>query len=650
MANTLFSASLGAALALPFVHFVGAAKTNSTIEWSSCSDWNKGFGNYSDSFRCGYFDVPLDWADESVGTAHIAVVKYPTADKEKKGTVFFNPGARTGASGVEFLNTHAEEALIPFVGTGYDLVGWDPRGTTYSTPGVISCFKTKEEYAAVYNGSLIKDFSVDPTNALLQPEDVRAFYDRMDETDKRFTQYGDLCTKNAGDMLKYVGTVATVRDMVAIADYLEPESKEINYYGASYGTIIGATFVNMFPDRVGRVVIDGVVDPQLYAGGPGYETMTASVESRDAALAGFAKECAKAGKRCALKETDTGDDILDRIYKTAKNLYKLYEAGHTPEGILTPSAVTRFIQEALYKPNTWGDLAAQLKTIYDIAQGNGDSGSARRIVKREDDDDQQPDDISDSLMAISCGDSIDAGNATIQNTFDEILFVTRNVSPLFGPSFSSQGTSCYAWPVRAVERWAGPWNNKLSNPMLVIGNQADPVTPFKNAKQIADQLGDSAVLIEQGGYGHASIAEKCTTEILQDYYGSGTTPNNDSTYCFVEEDNKVLFPANGTGNDTSSSDGVPVSDTSITHDAEGEDLDKTLLNADHDLVFGSLSAILGSALCYSIIRNYREQRKYSRVQATDALEPAWAVHQPTLVNPYDSAVKQPMHDKAPREL
>ncbi|KAL1686582.1 Alpha/Beta hydrolase protein [Schizophyllum commune] len=676
MTKTLFSASLGATLALPFVRFVGAAKTSSTIEWSSCSDWNIAFGNYSDSFQCGYFDVPLDWADESVGTAHIAVVQYPAADKEKKGTVFFNPGG-PGASGVEFLITHAEEALIPFVGTGYDLVGWDPRGTTYSTPGVISCFKTKEEYAAVYNGSLIKDFSVDPTNALLQPEDVKALYDRMDETDKRFKQYGDFCTKNAGDALKYIGTVATVRDMVTIADYLEPDRKEINYYGASYGTIIGATFVNMFPDRVGRVVIDGVVDPQLYSGAPGYETMTASVESRDAALAGFAKECAKAGKRCALrlKDTDTGDDILDRVYKTVKNLYKLYEAGQTPEGILTPSAVTRFIQEALYKPNTWGDLAAQLKTIYDIAQGNGDSGSARRIVKREDDDDQQPADISDSLMAISCGDSIDAGNATIQNTFDETLFVTRNVSPLFEPSFSSQGTSCYAWPVRAVERYAGPWNNKLSNPILVIGNQADPVTPLKNAKQIADQLGDSAVLIEQSGYGHAFIAEfsKCTTKILQDYYGSGKTPSDDSTYCFVEEDNKVLFPVNGTGNDTSSSDGVPVSDTSLGTDVEGEDHDSTLLSAVSDadtedgksiddlkkekqtfrimtIVFGSLSAILGSALCYSIIRNYREQRKYSRVQATDALEPAWAVHQPTLVNPYDSAVNHPMHDKAPRGL
>ena len=100
MAKTVFSAALGAAVALPLISLVGAAKVNSTIEWTSCSDWNPAFGNYSESFRCGYFDVPLDWADESVGTAHIAVVKYPASDKEKKGSIFFNPGMSGCSAGL----------------------------------------------------------------------------------------------------------------------------------------------------------------------------------------------------------------------------------------------------------------------------------------------------------------------------------------------------------------------------------------------------------------------------------------------------------------------------------------------------------------------------------------------------------------------
>ena len=94
---------------------------------------------------------------------------------------------------------------------------------------------------------------------------------------------------------------------------------------------------------------------------------------------------------------------------------------------------------------------------------------------------------------------------------------------------------------------------------------------------------------------------------------------------------------------------------SAVSDSESEDVDdlkktkQTLMIT--TIVFGALSAFLGSTLCWSIIRNHRERRKYSRVNATDALEPAWAAHQPAFVDPYDSSVNQPMHhEKATREL
>ena len=154
------------------------------------------------------------------------------------------------------------------------------------------------------------------------------------------------------------------------------------------------------------------------------------------------------------------------------------------------------------------------------------------------------------------------------------------------------------------------------------------------------------------------------------------TPGNDSTYCFVEEDNKILFPASGSSSNSSSDDSSdPVADSSIdaNDEVEDADFDTSLLSAVSDsdsdsedvddinktkqtlmittIVFGALSAFLGSALCWSIIRNHRERRKYSRVNATDALEPAWAAHQPAFVDPYDSSVNQPMHhEKATREL
>ncbi|CAE6454536.1 unnamed protein product [Rhizoctonia solani] len=144
--------------------------------------------------------------------------------------------------------------------------------------------------------------------------------------------------------------------------------------------------------------------------------------------------------------------------------------------------------------------------------------------------------------AISCSDAQDAGNVTTKDVFDFIVETTRNVSPTFGPiGMPKVGrVRCHRWPVRAVERYAGPWNNKLSNRILTIGNEADPVTPYINAKNVADGFGSSAIFVKQAGYGHASISmpSNCTMSILQNYFVHNELPKKD-TYC---ETSTKLFP------------------------------------------------------------------------------------------------------------
>jgi hypothetical protein len=93
-----------------------------------------------------------------------------------------------------------------------------------------------------------------------------------------------------------------------------------------------------------------------------------------------------------------------------------------------------------------------------------------------------------------------------------------------GSQFPQPAHFCHRWPVRAVERYAGPWNSTLANPILIIGNKADPATPFKDALAVADMLGDNAVLIEQDGFGHLSLAQKskCTENIALNFFTNGT--------------------------------------------------------------------------------------------------------------------------------
>ncbi|CAE6339635.1 unnamed protein product, partial [Rhizoctonia solani] len=109
-----------------------------------------------------------------------------------------------------------------------------------------------------------------------------------------------------------------------------------------------------------------------------------------------------------------------------------------------------------------------------------------------------------------------------------------------GPIWGDAGFYCHHWPVRAVERYTGPWNKTLSNTIIVIGNEADPITPLVCAKNVADALGDSAVLIEQDDYGHSSLAMRsnCTVAALQDYFVHNKLPTQD-IFCGT---NQVLFP------------------------------------------------------------------------------------------------------------
>lgn len=120
-------------------------------------------------------------------------------------------------------------------------------------------------------------------------------------------------------------------------------------------------------------------------------------------------------------------------------------------------------------------------------------------------------------------------------------------SRLVGIQFPQPCHLCHRWPVRAVERFAGPWNSILKNPIIIIGNKADPATPFLDASTVAGWLGDSATLVEQDGCGHLSVAQKstCTHSIISNFFINGVRPEGDGTVCTIDPDSAQLFPSNG---------------------------------------------------------------------------------------------------------
>ncbi|KAL1694698.1 Alpha/Beta hydrolase protein [Schizophyllum commune] len=498
------------------------AENDVGIDWFPCSDFDPTYANVSNgrNMSCGYHEVPLDWADKSVGTARLAVV-ISRAAEERWGTVFVNPGG-PGASGVGFIFKFGQ-TVIPAIGPHYDIVSWDPRGSHgHSTPNPPACFNSTEERIQYFAGTL-EGTGLDIKGNLTDDGQVEHFYSHR----KR-------------PAITYLGTAAAVRDLVSLADYLDPGVREINFWGFSYGTMLGFTFVNMFPDRVGRIVLQSCATPILYADNPSTK-LANFLSATDEVFDGFANACAKAGKSgCQLVQTDndTSADVQQYIYNLLNLAHNLLASGANMSDTLTSAEYRENLYATLYSPSSWfafANLTAVYAKSLELIAANRaiptNTSRALRIYK-----------IGASLTptyeseAIWCGDSVDAGNMTMRDGFDAIVKTSEEVSTLFGLRWwDIPGNLCFAWPVRAVERYTGPWNKQLRNRVLVIGNTADPITPLVNAQLMFDLLGDSAALLTQDLFGHAFFAEPstCTANIQLPA---------DGTVC-TADDSVGLFPA-----------------------------------------------------------------------------------------------------------
>ncbi|KAL1725876.1 Alpha/Beta hydrolase protein [Schizophyllum commune] len=527
-----------------------AKRDDDGITWFSCSVLDPLYGvvgpALNASCMCGYHEVPLDYADESVGTARLAVGLYP-ATAERWGTVFTNPGG-PGLSGIEFLFEYGPY-ISAATGGHYDVVSWDPRGSRgQTTPGAPACFDSPADKIAFFKGTL-EATGIDIKGNLTDYGQVDELYSHVDEMEAKYVELGQRCAQGEqGKTLQYLGTAATARDMVSLADALDPGVDEVNYWGFSYGTMLGFTFVNMFPDRVGHVVLDGCMDPILYADRPITEYLPNFVVGTDATFAGFATGCAQAGKDgCALvvNGNETAADIINSVQGLLDLAHELVVAGVDMSKTPTSAEFRSLLNGAMYAPTQWSSLATVI-AVYSgalqllAANQTVPPALAQLSAQAKNDFSTSP---TYGLQAVTCADSVDAGNMTMRGAFDAIVNASTNVSPMFGPQWGTAGALCFAWPARAVERYTGPWNNKLKNPILVIGNTFDNITPFQNAQLMADLLGDSAVLLEQVGYGHSSLAEQstCTIGIVAEYFTDGSLPEGDGTKCDID-DSVVLFP------------------------------------------------------------------------------------------------------------
>ncbi|GJE90064.1 alpha/beta hydrolase [Phanerochaete sordida] len=500
------------------------------VFWTSCYDGK----------QCARLMVPLDYAVPDGPKAGVALIKVPSKlsarDTGYRGPILFNPGG-PGGSGVAMV-ANSGDKLQRLIGDDFDIVGFDPRGVARTTPPVV-VFKNNAEEAAWR--LRVQDDPSPNTTA-----------DAVSRLWAKAQVLGSIANQTTARASPYVSTALVARDMLNIMQAHGYD--KIQYWGFSYGTILGSTFAAMFPDNVGRLIIDGVADAENYYAG----LWSNNLLDTDEALKTVLDACVAAGPSlCALYEPSTKKvharltAIFDALKKRPLPVYNNITGKEY--GLIDYKIARRALFARLYSPygSTLEDPTyPAMELLEALAQAEKGDGLAlgRRMgtvpaqtrFSCSCPSEPRPPLVAtpDTITAISCSD---AGFARAGDTIEDLEahFVKMRADSEFADQWPFR-VSCSGWKVKSVERFEGPFVANTSFPMLIIGNTADPVTPLTHARKMSQGFNNSVVL-HQDSAGHCSLAATsiCTAKAIREYFREGKLPKN-GTVCGVES---TIFPS-----------------------------------------------------------------------------------------------------------
>lgn len=451
------------------------------VTWEECEG----------DFACATIDVPLDYSDPGRETISIAAIRLD-ASGDSRGSLLVNPGG-PGGSGYNLVRDSAEAILSDRLRGSFDVIGFDPRGVNQSS--AVECL-TDEERDEARNETVPPDATDEEALEILKADSA---------------EYAQLCAERTGELLGFVDTASAARDMDILRAVLGDE--QLDYLGFSYGTQLGATYAELFPEKVGRLVLDGAVDPALSSA----EITAGQVAGFEKALRSYIADC-QSGSDCPLPgDVEEGVAVVDDLFESVEESPmtaadgRLVTIGTFFSGFVLP----------LYDSASWPALTVAIDRAL-----QGDPGEILRFADLSAERDPTGNYRTNASAAFTAVNCLDYPMPTDPEQLAAEADALEASSPVFGEYLSYGALACEEWAYEPVLEPA-PVSAPGAAPIVVIGTTGDPATPYEWSLSLADQL-ESAVHVTWEGQGHTAYgrADDCIETLVDDYLIDGTVPDD----------------------------------------------------------------------------------------------------------------------------
>lgn len=458
------------------------------ITWDTCDD--------RDAFECGTVEVPMDYENPDDESIEIHLTR--AVDTATEQPLLVNPGG-PGSSGIAFVQDSLEYVFSDELLENTSAIGFDPRGVGVSEP--IQC-ETGEEFDAS------REVVHDPST----PDGWEASIEDNEE-------YAQRCLERSGEIVGFVDTASAAKDMDIMRAALDVP--QLDYFGISYGTKLGATYAELFPDQVGQFVLDSVLPPSAAT----FEVSKAQSAGFEQSLHAWAQWCAETPD-CNVGQPDDADSVMTAVTDFLDEVEQqplTYPDGRSQPvsdlfyGIITP----------LYSQDSWELLALAFEQAMEGDYKNSDYRPLflyfADTYHGRDESGEYSNDTA-AFNAINCLDFTGE-----EKTYDQAAQEAEALAedaPIFG-KYLSYSAGCNGWPVDPIEP-VEETDAEGSDPIVVTGLTSDPATPIHFSHELADELDNSIhITVEGEGHGAYSKENDCIVDAIDGYILEDELPEDE---------------------------------------------------------------------------------------------------------------------------